>query len=215
MAFPTTPANGDTHTVGSVTWSYNSTTDIWAQANTSGSGGGGGTEFISSTDISNASTFDFTSFDASKYDIYKLFFSNIIPANDGAFLKMYSSSNGGSSYDTTYVYSHATIFMQSGGFTQATGTMSSSNMMQLTHGIGTDTGEEGGGSIEITIFGAHLVQHTLFQFRSYYSGSNAAKHQLLGGATRETAADVDAVRFELSAGNIASGTFTAYGIVNS
>ena len=40
MAFPTTPANGDTHTVGSVTWSYNSTTDIWAQANTSGSGGG-------------------------------------------------------------------------------------------------------------------------------------------------------------------------------
>jgi hypothetical protein len=40
MAFPTTPANGDTHTVGSITWSYNSTTDIWAQANTSGSGGG-------------------------------------------------------------------------------------------------------------------------------------------------------------------------------
>ena len=40
MAFPTTPANGDTHTVGSITWSYNSTTDIWTQANTSGSGGG-------------------------------------------------------------------------------------------------------------------------------------------------------------------------------
>jgi len=215
MAFPTTPANGDTHTVGSVTWSYNSTTDIWAQANTSGSGGGGSTEFISSTDISNASTFDFTGFDASKYDIYKLFFSNIIPATDGAHLKMYSSSNGGSSYDTSAnQYSHITVFMQQSS-AQFMGSMSASDRVDLTQGIGTDTGEEGGGSIEITIFGAHLVQHTLFQFRSYYSGNNARKHQMLGGATRETAADVDAVRFELSAGNIASGTFTAYGMVNS
>ena len=39
MAFPTTPANGDTHTVGSVTWSYNSTTDIWGVAKTIGVGG--------------------------------------------------------------------------------------------------------------------------------------------------------------------------------
>mgnify|MGYP000864316990 FL=1 len=39
MAFPTTPANGDTHTVGSVTWSYNGTTDIWGVAETIGVGG--------------------------------------------------------------------------------------------------------------------------------------------------------------------------------
>ena len=32
---------------------------------------------------------------------------------------------------------------------------------------------------------------------------------------RSSAADVDAVRFAMSSGNIASGTFTAYGMVNS
>lgn len=71
MAFPTTPANGDTHTVGSVTWSYNSTTDIWAQANTSGSGASSAVEFISySGVINNAATVDFTGFDDSKYVSY-------------------------------------------------------------------------------------------------------------------------------------------------
>lgn len=175
----------------------------------------GGTEFISSTDISNAATFDFTGFDSSKYDIYKLFFSNLTPATDGANFKMFSSSDGGSSYDTTYGdYSHATFSMQS-GFGGFTGTMASGNRMDLTNSIGTATGEEDGASVEITIFGAHLAQHTQFQIRSYCSGNNAKKAQYISGTTRESAAVVDAVRFELSAGNIASGTFTAYGMVNS
>jgi len=175
----------------------------------------GGTEFISSTDISNAATFDFTGFDSTKYDIYKLFFSNLTPATDGANFKMFSSSNGGGSYDTTYGdYSHASFHMQS-GFGGFTGTVATGNRMDLTNGIGTATGEEGGASVEITIFGAHSVQHTQFQIRSYYSANNAKKAQYISGTTRESAAVVDAVRFELSAGNIASGTFTAFGMVNS
>tara|TARA_R110000764_G_C11001554_1_gene382273 strand:+ start:356 stop:1354 length:999 start_codon:yes stop_codon:yes gene_type:complete len=187
-------------------------TDIsWAAA----AGGGGGTEFISSMDISNAGTFDFTGFDESKYDIYKLFFSNITPATDGANFKMYSSSNAGVSYDTTSGdYSHATFFMQS-GFGQFTGTLNTSNRVDLTNGIGTATGEEGGASVEITIFGTHLAQYTHFQIRSYYVTNGAKTAQVISGATRASALAVDAVRFEFSAGNIASGTFTAYGMVNS
>lgn len=41
MAFPTAPANDDTHTVGTNTWTYSSTSESWTSSG-SGSGGGGG-----------------------------------------------------------------------------------------------------------------------------------------------------------------------------
>ena len=107
MAFPTTPANGDTHTVGSVTWSYNSTTDSWAQANTSGSTSGSGLhEFISTSGAipsGTASVVFANQFDSSKYDHYLFIFTNVRPTTGGGgTLRCDTSTDNGSNYATTY-----------------------------------------------------------------------------------------------------------------
>ena len=109
MAFPTTPANGDTHTVGSVTWSYNSTTDIWAQANTSGSTSGsadiGLHEFISTSGAISSGTASVVfanQFDSSKYDHYLFIFTNVKPTAAGYTLRCDTSTDNGSNYATTY-----------------------------------------------------------------------------------------------------------------
>ena len=176
---------------------------------------GGGTEFISSTDISNAGTFAFTGFDDSKYDVYKLFFSNLTPANDNTNFQMVSSSNGGSSYDTSAnSYTIANLYSQS-GYIAGAGSLAGYAYMPVTGSMGTASGEEGGASIEITIFGPHLAQYTHFQTRAYYVSNGSQPAHQKGGHNRVSAADVDAVRFAFSSGNIASGTFTAYGMVNS
>ena len=184
----------------------------WAEA------GSGGTAFISSTDISNAATFAFTGFDASKYDIYKLFFSNLTAVTDNANFRMVSSSNGGSSYDTgSGNYTIANLYSQL-GYVAAAGSLAPAAgyaYMPITGNMGNASGEEGGASIEITIFGPHLAQYTHFQTRAYYVSNASQPAQQSGGNTRVSAADVDAVRFAFSSGNIASGTFTAYGMVNS
>ena len=60
--------------------------------------GGGGTEFISSTDVSSAATANFTGFDASKYDSYVFVLSSIVPSENNGFLGCRFSVDGGSNY---------------------------------------------------------------------------------------------------------------------
>jgi hypothetical protein len=177
---------------------------------------GGGLEFISSTDISNASTFVFTGFDASKYDIYKLFFSNLTPENDNTGLSMVTSTDGGSNYDTgSNDYTRAQFYMQN-SYGQFTSTLSGVASISISGSSqGTASGEEGGCASEITIFAPHLAQYTQFHVRSFSISNGAQPYHFMGSYNRSSAADVDALRFAMGSGNIASGTFTAYGLVNS
>ena len=177
---------------------------------------GGGLEFISSTDISNASTFVFTGFDASKYDIYKLFFSNLTLQTDNAQLTMVTSTDGGSNYDTgSSDYTRAQFYMQQ-AYGQFTGTLSGVSAMGVSgSGQGTASGEEGGSASEITIFSPHLAQYTQFHVRCFGITGASEPYHFMGSYNRSSAADVNALRFQSSSGNIASGTFNAYGMVNS
>jgi len=71
MAFPTTPSNGDIHTVGTNSWTYNSTSDSWTSANSANSGGDAS---YSNTDVdthlqtSTASASEVLSWDGAGYD---------------------------------------------------------------------------------------------------------------------------------------------------
>jgi len=176
---------------------------------------GGGLEFISSTDISSAATFSFTGFDASKYDNYKLFFSNLTPANDGVTLTMVTSTDGGTNYDTgDSDYSRARFYMQNsyGNFVSS---LNNQALNEVAGAFGTASGEEGGGSGEITIFGPHLAQFTQIQSKFFFATNGGLGALQICGFARSSAADVTAVKFAFTSGAIASGTFTAYGMVNS
>lgn len=181
-------------------------TDIsWAAA----AGGGGGLEFISSLDASNSDTLSFTGFDESKYDAYRFVFSNIIPVNDNVTFDARTSSNNGSSYDSGSTDYKMARFK--GGSYLA--------YSASAYGAGVDIGSaagEDGCSGELLVFGPHLdTKKTYLTSRSVQINNTGATISLYNTGYRDSAADVDAIQFIASSGNLESGTITMYGMVNS
>lgn len=165
-------------------------------------GGGGGTEFIvSSGDISNAATVAFTQFDASKYDSYKFILNYVKPVTDNAELRYRTSSDGGSSYD-------------SGGATYKEGA-SSYNYGHIGATVGNDTNENGFSGL-VDVFSPHKTVYTSVIVRgTWMSNAGAALTRAVIGTLRASNADVDAIQFYFSSGNITSGEVIMLGIVNS
>jgi len=176
----------------------------WAAA------GGGGTEFVSSSGaISNAASVSFTGFDASKYDHYIFYHQYVTPATDNTTFTCQVSTDGGSSYDansSNYNYGIATA---STGFTIARDVGSAAN--------------ENGISGPFSIFGPHLAKFTMARSGIVYTtqyDTNTIRIPFFSTAHEQAglhkvAADVDAVRFQFSSGNIESGEITMFGITNS
>ncbi len=64
--------------------------------------------------------------------------------------------------------------------------------------------------------GPHIALPTRIVGQSfYYSSVDGNGVTIQTGGQRHSSADVDAVKFLMGSGNIASGTITMYGIVNS
>jgi len=170
---------------------------------------GGGMEFLASSGaMSSAASATFTQFDSSKYDHYKFYFMYVKPATDDVKLHAFISTDGGSNYDTT-----ASNYIFNGTNTSSEGFKINSS---CSAGNGTN---EYGVSGSLFLFGPHLTNYT-------YAITNALVMDVSGnafiGATgsstatiHKVAADVDAMKFVFSSGNIASGEITMFGVVNS
>jgi len=169
---------------------------------------GGLTEYIASATASNSANISFTGFDDSKYVRYFFVFDRVIPASNGAGIYCRTSSNGGSSYDSGSDNYH--------GFQ---GTTDAAQIDLLSgNGTGGDTGDDGV-SIIVEVLQPHNTNHPtsvypsggvwinttpLAFYRGDYTGS-------LGGI-RAVAANVNAIQFYFSTGNMASGNIKMYGI---
>lgn len=169
----------------------------WAAA------GGGGMEFISSTDISNAATASFTGFDSSKYDSYLFTCANIVPATDDADFAIRMSIDNGSNYLS------ASDSYFAGSPTDA----DASYIPLMYYGMGNASTE--GGSLDVKVNGPHLNTCTYAFAYGVYSKNNGNLDKNPQGGKTKIARVVNAVQFLFSSGNIASGTITMYGMVNS
>ena len=181
----------------------------WADA----AGGGGGLEFIATADASNSATLDFTAFDAASYDSYLFALANVVPAIDAVNLYMRTSSNGGTSYDSfAGAYKSVGFYVE----TTATNNIYSENAnIGLAFAVGSSTGEDGV-SGQVWVHAPHLTtDYTHVNFNLYYNNASFRGVTINGGGDRQSAADVDAVRFQFSSGNIESGTITMYGLKNA
>ena len=177
----------------------------WAAAS---GGGGGGTEFIASSGvISNAASVAFTQFDASKYDNYLFYFMYVKPASDNVNFYGQASTDGGSNYDSTNGNYHVNGTTDAPAF-----------HLNRSAGPGNNTNEYGVCGT-MTLFGPHLSNYTYANPNVILQGydgqiffgnkdDNAATVHLV-------AADVDAIKFTFSSGNIASGEIIMFGVVNS
>jgi len=169
---------------------------------------GGGLEFIATADVSNAATANFTGFDSSKYDSYLFTCGNIVPATDEAIFGVRMSVDGGSNYlsasDSYYIVG------ASPGFSAGDGNL----IPQMYFGFGNVAATEGG-SLDVKINSPQINARTYAVpsgVNTQYTGSIAT---VISSGGTKVATVVNAVQFLFSSGNIASGTITMYGLVNS
>lgn len=180
---------------------------------------GGGLTFIDTQDLADDPTADFTGFDATKYDSYEFHFQNVIPATDSVDLVMRTSTDGGVSYDAAVAdYDWATNEARAGGSTSGDGSAVAAldTYIQLNGNtpIGSAAGEYGV-SGELDLSGPHLAADTMCNYRISLIGNDSTIKHVTGSGRRKSAADVDAVRFLMTSGNLESGTITMYGVVNA
>lgn len=173
--------------------------------------------FLASQDASSSATLDFTQFTAGTYDSYVFILQNIIPSSSSQTLLMRTSTDGGSTYDSSagnYEWAqHGMINSAS----HSEDNISSQTSIKLTGDqANTYVSTTAGVSGRVEVLGPHLTQWTMINAGLSYVSNNGNRPAIINTAGhRESAADVDAVRFLFSSGNIASGTITMYGLKNS
>jgi len=144
----------------------------------------------------------------------KFVLSGMIPVNDGAFLQMRFSTDGGANYISSG-YNYAMISLVDSSST-VFGTVSGSAAFIPVFAPDLGNGANEGCNLEVTILnqtsGAFWPRITC----SGYGVTNAGTPEGVytnGGGSNETAQDVDAVRFLFDTGNIASANYAVYGLL--
>lgn len=173
-------------------------------------GSGAWTKLATAT-ASNSATIDFTSSIDSAYDEYKLHIINAVPATDSVLLYLRTSTDGGSTFDNgAGEYRWTRTDMHSNTSTVGGSNSNSDTEIEIIKALGSAAGE--GFNAIITLFKPSGTRFTQFGFSSYGIDASGRPSFSVGVGARQSAADVDAVRFFMSSGNITSGEFKLYGV---
>ena len=179
--------------------------------------GVGGLQFISTIDLANDTVVQFTGFDASLYDSYEFTLSNVIAADNNAYIYVRMSSNGGSTYDAgSSDYSYINHYGRTATTSTTMSSISSSVLYINGSGLNSTAGL-GGLSGDMKILGPHLAQPTMVvgQTTNRYTSTAVGIITSSFAGARLASTVVDAVAFASNPGTLTSGTITMYGKVNS
>lgn len=169
----------------------------------------GGVQFLGTASASASSTIDWVL--TPGYFAYVWEFSHVIPSSDGASFYLRTSTDGGSSFaaggsDYGYLVSAAL-----GSASTSIGTAFATFIFLAT--IGSAAGESCSG--RVILRNPSAASRAWVRIETDYINASSVWHSLYGFGFRDASADVDAVRFLMSTGNISSGTFKLYGIASS
>ena len=179
---------------------------------------GDGITLISSQTASASASISFTSGIDSTYKAYKFVFSNIHPATNNASLEFNMSTDGGSNYNVTKTTTYFFAYNDEGGtgssllsYVSSEDLAQSTAFQQIIREIGNDNDQSGNGSL--TLFNPSsttYVKHFISGNSTSQSGDYAEDLYIAGYGNTTSA--VNAVRFQMSSGNIDAGTIYIYGI---
>lgn len=167
---------------------------------------------ISNTAITAVTNIDVTGFVPGTYDNYEVWISNGQPADDGVLLEMETSTDGGSSFDTGVSdYTWAKNRVSEGATNSLSGDPDDARI-ELGGTVGNAANENA--SVKISIFNPETAEFTSFTWQMIFRSTLTDFFTLVGGGNRQSAADVNALRFHWSAGNwVAQGNIQFLGIV--
>jgi hypothetical protein len=167
---------------------------------------------------SASATLNFASTFSATYDVYKFVFDGLVPATNNVDLYWRFSTDGGSSYDSTNLYVSTGIVFHDGVVTFFGEALTA----QVGQGELRDAGEIHNTStygITGTMYVYNVNSTSLHkrteQNASYVGGGTAKLTGVRGNSIYQNTSAVNAMRFLMSSGNIASGSIRSYGLVNS
>lgn len=179
---------------------------------------GGGLVLLESHTASGSAALNFTTCLTSTYDTYIVEFQDITPATNGAIPGFHFSTDGGSTYvNTGNLYDMTESHAQIGTGTFSAVAIASGNAGYLFHdGAGSGLSSTGlpglTGSMKLyDPLNATNYKFTYFEGRGVYSG-NGASYMVDSTCLFRSATAVNAFRFLMSTGNIASGIVRVYGV---
>ena len=169
---------------------------------------------VSSATASSSATIDFTLGD---YKEYQFYFVNIHPATDNVEFQFNLSTDNGSNYNVTKTTTIFYAYHNEAGTDNAFGYDSSNDLAQSTgyqiigNNIGNASDESLAGDLILyNPSSAVYVKHFICN-NTYTHQNNAQVQRKLAGYGNTTSALTN-IRFQMSSGNIDSGTILMYGI---
>jgi len=143
----------------------------------------------------------------STYDVYQVVASNIVPASDSQAIRIRVGTGGTPDSDSEYDMAFK-VFESNTGFNNHS-EVNQTSWRGVTYGTG--TGEAG----NLNIYCFNFANSSNFSYITLEENvfTNAAHlASFTGGAVHTVAEANDSISFHMASGNIASGTFTLYGL---
>ena len=196
-------------------------TNSSVSAVTSFANASGGTLTLLSTQTASASaTISFTTGLDSTYDEYIFKFIDIHPATDDTRFQFNGSTDSGSNYNVTKTTTSFRAYHyendSGAGLDYQTGEdlAQSTSFQGLTHEIGNDADQNSSGTLTIfnpssTTYVKHFISTGICN-----AYDNRPNNAYIAGYMNTTSA-INAVRFQMSSGNIDDGIFKLYGVKKS
>jgi hypothetical protein len=174
---------------------------------------------ISTQTASNSANISFTGINGT-YDMYEFKFINIRPATDAANFEFNMSTDAGSNYNVTKTTtSFRAIHDEADTDTELTYRTSndlaqSTSFQHLSASIGNGADENTSGTLQLfnpssTTYVKHFISNS-----NSYSNADYSVNWFMAGYGNTTSA-VNAIRFQMSSGNIADGIIKLYGVKKS
>ena len=143
----------------------------------------------------------------STYDVYMVRFNNFTPSVDGQQARIRFTVSG--TPDTSFNYDYA--FKDLRADTTFGNVSNTNNDYGILDGLGTGTSESGNGIMYLFNFNNASEYSFITNENTFYTATPIARGRT-GGQVLTVAQAKDGIQFYMASGNIASGTFTLYGL---
>lgn len=187
---------------------------VIAQANDDDGNISVGMQLIEAQTLSSVASADFSTSIDDTYAEYIFVITHLIPATDSVTLYMRTSTDGGSTYDTGASDYHYAIQALTVGSTVTQFTSSGATFLALSSTVGSAANEYGW-SGRVHLVDPSVAVYTTANYQGSYTNTAGSLTTVDGAGQRISAADVDAVQFLFSSGNIESGEIRLYGVEKS
>ncbi len=177
---------------------------------------------LSTQTASSSATISFTTGLDSTYDAYEFHFINIHPSIDNTAFTFNASTDSGSNYNVTKTTAFFRAYHgDSGGdytalsYETSNDLAQSTSFQQLIFALGTDNDEAGSGVLQIfNPSSTTYVKHFIARSAGNIYAFDEADDQYCAGYFNTTSA-INAIRFQMSSGNIDDGIIKLYGVKKS